>query len=86
MDDVLTLVIPHGGNALVMYIKENIKIPMSNCFECPSLENVLAKKSSLPRLLQLDDVIDLVIPRGGSALVMHIMEHNKDLRFITQER
>jgi delta-1-pyrroline-5-carboxylate synthetase len=31
----------------------------------------------LPDLLKLDDVIDLVIPRGGNALVSHIQANTK---------
>lgn len=39
-----------------------------DCFMCAVL---------LPDLLKLDDVIDLVIPRGGNALVSHIQANTK---------
>ena len=38
---------------------------------------LITSRSEIKDLLQLDDVIDLVIPRGSNALVQHIKSNTK---------
>lgn len=41
------------------------------------LINLVTSRARVDELLKLDDVIDLVIPRGGSALVNHVQTHTR---------
>ncbi|GAQ89957.1 delta 1-pyrroline-5-carboxylate synthetase [Klebsormidium nitens] len=43
----------------------------------PHLIGLVTSREGIADLLKLDDVIDLVIPRGGNALVTHIKENTK---------
>jgi delta-1-pyrroline-5-carboxylate synthetase len=43
----------------------------------PDLVHLITSRDEISDLLQLDDVIDLVIPRGGNALVSHIQANTK---------
>ncbi|CAI5507168.1 unnamed protein product, partial [Closterium sp. Naga37s-1] len=43
----------------------------------PSLIGLVTSRDDISDLLKLDDVIDLVIPRGSNALVNHIKSHTK---------
>jgi delta-1-pyrroline-5-carboxylate synthetase len=43
----------------------------------PSLISLITTREEISDLLALDDVIDLVIPRGGNALVSHIQRSTK---------
>ncbi|KAK9823707.1 hypothetical protein WJX72_004820 [[Myrmecia] bisecta] len=42
-----------------------------------SLINLITSRADVDQLLKLDDVIDLVIPRGSNALVSHIQQNTK---------
>ena len=39
--------------------------------------NLVTTRAEIKQLLALDDLIDLVIPRGGNALVRYVQEHTK---------
>lgn len=43
----------------------------------PDLIHLITSRDEISDLLKLDDVIDLVIPRGGNALVSHIQQNTK---------
>lgn len=43
----------------------------------PELIHLITSRDEISDLLKLDDVIDLVIPRGGNALVSHIQQNTK---------
>lgn len=43
----------------------------------PSLISLVTTREGVDKLLALDDVIDLVIPRGSNALVKYIQTHTK---------
>jgi hypothetical protein len=43
----------------------------------PDLISLVVTREEISDLLALDDVIDLVIPRGGNALVSHIQANTK---------
>ncbi|KAF6259215.1 glutamic-gamma-semialdehyde dehydrogenase [Scenedesmus sp. NREL 46B-D3] len=43
----------------------------------PDLIHLITSRDEISDLLKLDDVIDLVIPRGGNALVSHIQANTK---------
>lgn len=43
----------------------------------PDLIHLITSRDEISDLLKLDDVIDLVIPRGGNALVTHIQQNTK---------
>ncbi|KAK9823878.1 hypothetical protein WJX72_006131 [[Myrmecia] bisecta] len=43
----------------------------------PELISLITSRAAVDELLKLDDVIDLVIPRGSNALVSHIQQHTK---------
>lgn len=65
-----------SNNLLHRLIVETIESATQNRVS-GNLVGLVTTRSEIPSLLELDDVIDLCIPRGSASLVRYIKEHTK---------